>query len=456
MQTQSEEIIWIINQFPSGTTCETLLELLRIPPSKRSLQRHLKKLLDDNKIKKQGIGRSTKYVTVTPIDAEAPEITSKDSYDHFIPLSEEAKEIQAYIRQPIGIRKSVSFTPTLIADYEPGKTFYLNRTTRKRLKQISETGFDALPAGTFARSIRERFLNDLSWASSRLKDNAYSRLDVQRLITQGQMATSKRVTDAQMILNHKRALEFLLDDSEHVGFNRYTFLNLHGTLSENLISDPAASGRLRFRDVEMIHSKYQPTNVPQLIEVMFDVILSKAEEIPDPFEQALFIMAQIPYLQPFEEGNQRVARLGANVSLIRQNLCPLTFVDLPRDAFREAVLGVIELSRIELLRDIFIWSYERSAGQYIRTRGGLVQPDPIRLKYRKELHEILRFVVCKKKIPATPTLEEYAKSHIETADQTTFVETAIDDLTLMHEGVIARYQIRPSEFEQWRQARQYR
>ena len=86
-----------------------------------------------------------------------------------------------------------------------------------------------------------------------------------------------------MILNHKTAIELLLDEAESVGFDTHTFLSLHGLLSENLMPDPDACGRLRSRPVQTGVSVYVPPAVPQLIEKCFQDILGKASEIEDPF-----------------------------------------------------------------------------------------------------------------------------------------------------------------------------
>lgn len=76
----------------------------------------------------------------------------------------------------------------------------------------------------------------------------------------------------------------------------------------------------------------------------------------------------LPYLQPFEDVNQRVSRLGANLPLIRENLSPLSCVDVPERAYVDGTLGVYELTRIELLRDLFVWAYERSCAGYAAAR----------------------------------------------------------------------------------------
>src|SRR3546814_8741334 len=88
-------------------------------------------------------------------------------------------------------------------------------------------------------------LIDLSWASSRLEGNTYSRLDTQNLIQFGQLAAGKDQLEAQMILNYTAAIEMLVEQAGEIGFNRYTVQNLHALLADNLLPDAAAGGRLR-------------------------------------------------------------------------------------------------------------------------------------------------------------------------------------------------------------------
>lgn len=158
-----------------------------------------------------------------------------------------------------------------------------------------------------------------------------------------------------MIINHKDAIEFFVGSVGDVGFNQYTILNLHALLSNNLLADPSASGRLRFIAVGIARSVFHPLEVPQQIEACFEAILEKASEIVDPFEQAFFIMVHVPYLQPFDDVNKRVSRIGANIPLIQSNLAPLSFTDVPQRAYTEAILGIYELNDVSFLRGVFFW-----------------------------------------------------------------------------------------------------
>ena len=127
-------------------------------------------------------------------------------------------------------------------------------------------------------------------------------------------------------------------------------------------------GRLRRISVGIERSVFRPLEVPQIIEECFDQLLATSSAIIDPFEQAFFVMVQLPYLQPFDDVNKRVSRLAANIPLIKANLSPLSFGDVSRGLYADATLGVYELTRVELLRDVFIWAYKRSAAHYAAVR----------------------------------------------------------------------------------------
>jgi Fic family protein len=198
----------------------------------------------------------------------------------------------------------VGYNRAFLDAYTPNETYYLPEETRKHLTEAGRVYQDKLPAGTYAREIHNRLLIDLSWNSSRLEGNTYSLLETERLLELGAAADGKETRESQMILNHKAAIELLLEDSVDIAFNRYTICNLHALLSDHLLADQGACGRLRTKPVGVTGTLFHPLGVPQMIEECFDVLLEKAESITDPFEQAFFVMVQLPYLQPFVDVNK--------------------------------------------------------------------------------------------------------------------------------------------------------
>src|SRR5262249_15471213 len=138
-------------------------------------------------------------------------------------LSRGSQKIIAYLRQPLAARKPVGYNRELLETYRPGRTFYLPKAVRARLAEVGARSVSReQPAGTYARQILNRLLIDLSWNSSRLEGNTYSLLDTKRLIEFGQEAEGRDKLEAQMILNHKDAVEFLVSNAGEIGFNRYT------------------------------------------------------------------------------------------------------------------------------------------------------------------------------------------------------------------------------------------
>jgi hypothetical protein len=164
-------------------------------------------------------------------------------------------------------------------------------------------------------------------------------------------------------------------------------------------------------------------------------------------------MAQLPYLQPFDDVNKRVSRLAANIPLIKGNLSPLSFIDVPQASYTDAMLGVYELNKTDLLRDVFIWAYERSAARYEAVRQSLGEPDPFRLKHRAALRDIVADIVRRgmDRKAAIGHLASWAAQNIEPAERERFREIAENELLGLHEGNFARYQIRPAEFAAWQQ-----
>jgi hypothetical protein len=350
----------------------------------------------------------------------------------------------------LAARKPVSYEASWLTSYQPNKTFYLDGHTRKLLLRMGDTGMSESPIGTYGRQILDRLLIDLSWASSRLEGNTYTRLDTERLIRHGEAAVGKDALETQMILNHKHAIEMLVESAGEVGFNSYTFFNLHGLLSENLLPDPSASGRLRQREVHISGTVYVPSAIPQRIEEYYSAILHKADKILDPFEQAFFILAHLPYLQPFEDVNKRVARIGANISFIKHNLCPLTFVEVPERAYVEAMLGIYEKQDVSLLRDVFVWAYERSVQRYTQVKKNLVEPEPLRLKYRTQLNQLVGDVVRSGKTKYTVMVEKSAQK-IPEIERCAFIEMVLDDIRRLHEGILVRYRLTPADFSKWKE-----
>lgn len=463
----------------------TLGELLSARPdlARRTVQRQLAQLIDDFAITGLGAGRARRYYVTThrtiasapntapaspsPTPLGTPSATlyasaqsgampyrvAQERAPYLASLPVDGADILDYITRPLAERHPVGYQRDFLDDYQPNQTCYLPEPVRRRLHQLGQTGQTGAPAGTFGRAIFNRLLIDLSWASSNLEGNTYSWLDTRELIQHGTVAGGKSVLEAQMIVNHKAAIEFLLENIHEIGFNRFTLCNLHGILADNLLPDRYDEGRVRQHAVGIGHSVYRPLFVPQVLNDLFDTMLEKADQILDPFEQSFFIMVHLPYLQPFADVNKRTARLAANLPLFRANLCPLTFLDVPIQTYTHAMLGVYEMTRIELLREVYVAAYQRSTREYLTLQQNMASPDPVRLAHRNLIRQTVRDVVLAASpdpfgqvLQAVAQLAEPVRSSVQAM--------IVDELTQLHPGVLSRYGLRPSELAHWQAQQQ--
>lgn len=462
-----ERIEAILQEHPEGLRRTEIRDTLSTQYDERiadrTLRRRLEQLEAEGRLVRRGKGRAIRYYG-THSGAGSPRLVGAGSGDEpkadeqqkrgvgvAIALSSGGLEVQRLVRLPRQRRAPCTYDREFLEDYIPAETWYLSEATRDELMATGETPNPERPAGTYARDILDRLLIDLSWASSRLEGNTYTRLDTQNLLEHGIQAEGKSQQEAQMILNHRAAIRMLVDNVEEINFDRRTLLGLHAALAENLVANPGEEGDVRQRPVDISGTVYTPSGVPQILRECFDLLLAKVRDIPDPFEQAFFLMVHIPYLQPFIDVNKRTSRIAANIAFIRGNLCPLSFIDVPHETYIEATIGVYERKDVALLRDLFVWAYRRSSDQYRVVRDALGEPDTVRFRYREQLAALVRETVRSRAPIKRGHFRAWAHDHdIEREGQEAFAERAMDILLNLTEGVAGRYGLSDADVDAWR------
>lgn len=458
LNQELDRLIELISQHQEGIGIDGLSQLIGDSMPRRTMQRRLATLVEQARIQTKGESRALRYQLASRLktieaypSAVGAKYAVREPGEVYPPLSSEAEEIKAYVRQPRQLRTPVGYNLAFLEQYHPNETSYLPLNLREQLHALGRSPADQTPAGTFARDIINRLLIDLSWASSQLEGNTYSRLDTERLIEFGQAAEGKDALETQMILNHKEAIEYLVRDAESAHLTPESIIALHAFLSDGLMADPSACGRIRHRAVEIGGSVYLPVALPQRLEELFGIIIQMAAEIRDPFEQSFFLMVHLPYLQPFEDVNKRVSRLAANIPFIHHNLCPLSFIDVPQQAYVDAMIAVYELNRIELLRDVFVWAYERSCQQYVAVKQNLVPPDIFRLRYRRALTEVVAAIIRNDEAATEFNVRARIPSAVNKADEDHFVALTLAEFKTLHPGNAVCFGIRALEFSAWRE-----
>ncbi len=293
---------------------------------------------------------------------------------------------------PPSRRKKVPYNFGCLEGYEPSETRWLTQAETDRLMEAG--GGRKLDATTYSRAIAQKLLVDLSYASSALEGNTYSYIDTQVLIEFGQAAQGKAAEETQMILNHKEAIVYLIDNIAEIEISPRQLKTLHALLSRGLL-EPAAVGSIRQVPVDIGASAYVPMSIPQKLEEELAKIASRAAAIDHPFEQSLFLLAFVSYLQAFKDVNKRTARLACNIPLLRNGLAPLSFIEVDKARYVEGLLAFYELNRIDMLKEAYIDGYVASAARYDAYAGRDRTAIELELSRRADIYACVRAFVEK-------------------------------------------------------------
>ena len=207
----------------------------------------------------------------------------------------------------------------------------------------------------------ERLIIELSWKSSKIEGNTYTLLDTEKLILEHKEARGHDKKEARMILNHKDAFTFVYENKkEFRNLTRANLEQLHGIL----VKDLRVGTGLRQKPVGVTGSKYRPLdNVHQIREAV-EALAAAIARIKTPYAKALLALIGISYIQPFEDGNKRTARIMANAILLANGCAPLSYRSVEEKDYREAGLVLYEVNSIVPLKHIFIEQYVFAAKNY--------------------------------------------------------------------------------------------
>lgn len=214
------------------------------------------------------------------------------------------------------------------------------------------------------RRLLEISLIDLSFASSFLEGNTYDYVDTEILVKYNEIAKEKTKDDTQMILNHKKCIEYMIHYKKELPFSRRTFFEIHTLLRESLLPRENL-GIIRTRVVEIGMSAYTPLDNIYLLGEEFDVFLDKLWKIEDPLEQSIFILVFIPYFQVFLDINKRTSRMSANLPLLKHNMPLISFLAVEKRDYIDAILAIYELHDTSLMARVFTENYLLNMHRYI-------------------------------------------------------------------------------------------
>lgn len=341
---KSKEVLEFVKENPSRSSKE-IHDGIAAKVGYATVKRILSKLISENLILPVGEGRGRKYVIGT-------------AYELFYPIN-----VKVYFEKEIDERKiRETFNLSLITDvlskvklFTDDELQHLNNLQNKYEENIS-----GLTESEYAKEL-ERLAIDLSWKSSQIEGNTYSLLETERLLKEKETAEGKVKDDATMLLNHKDALDFIIEDPAYVTPLTISRIeDIHGLLITGLGIDR----NIRKRRVGILGTNYKPLeNEYQIKEALTDMcdLVNNRENI---FEKALLLLVLISYIQAFGDGNKRTARIISNAILISHEYCPISFRTIDSVEYKKAMLLFYEQNNITALKKIFMNQFEFAVNTY--------------------------------------------------------------------------------------------
>ena len=447
IERQKEEIVSLLGNFPKGFSRGQISEKLPFFVNDKTLQRRLAALIADGKVTRTGEKKGTRYHSL-PIRKETDIGHLKDIATTV--FSPQSRKILEFLNTPLYAREKVSYNRDFLDAYAPNRSQYVPEKLREALFHQGKRFDQQLAAGTYAQQICQRLLVDLSYNSSRLEGNTYSHLDTQRLVEEGISAEGKVHEETVMIMNHKEAILFLVENAQDIVLGSLAIRNLHHLLSQDLLANPQACGNIRTLEVNIGQSTYKPLDNPHVLRELFELVLQKARKIKNPFEQSFFLLVHLSYLQAFEDVNKRTSRLSCNIPFIKNNLCPLSFADVSKDDYTAALLAIYEKNDAQPMRELFAWAYSRSCKQYGLVRNSLGEIDAFRVQYRQQRKAIMGQIVRKDVhgSAAEKLIDEYCQDQGIT-DIDRFTAMTLADLSTLHTGAIIGLGITEAQLDMW-------
>ncbi len=338
------EIIELIRKNQESSSRE-IFESVSISVSYATVKRILSKLIDENLLSKKGQGKATKYL-ISP------------TYEILHPV-----DIEKYYEKEIDERQiKENFNFNLIPEtLNECSVFTANELEQLGLLQKQfERNISQLTEIEYKKEL-ERLAIDLSWKSSQIEGNTYSLLETERLLKEKETASGKTKEEAIMLLNHKDAIDFIIENPDYlIPLSVSKIEDIHSLLIKELGVDK----NIRKRRVGISGTNYRPLdNEFQILEALSNMceLVNNKESI---FEKALLLLVLISYIQPFVDGNKRTARIVSNAVLMNYNYCPISYRTVDAVEYKKAMLLFYEQNNISSFKEIFIDQFRFAVNTY--------------------------------------------------------------------------------------------
>jgi fido (protein-threonine AMPylation protein) len=327
-----------------GASSSEISAGLGLDVSTATLRRELTRLVAENKLIVEGQNKGTRYFTSPTCDMFAP----IDVETYFEKDVDQRKIRQGYNFELLGaLAKAPLFT---VGERE--KLEKLQQQFRQNVSEMTPAQY---------KKEMERLAVDLSWKSSQIEGNTYSLLETERLLMERETAKGKSLEEAKMLLNHKEALDYIVENPHYLQTLTVAKIeNIHGILIHDLDVDR----NIRTRRVGITGTNYRPLDNEFQIREALEGVCKLVNRRGDVFDKALLLLVLISYIQPFNDGNKRTARIVSNAQLMAHDHCPISFRTVDSVEYKKAMLLFYEQNNLSAFKRIFIDQFEFAVGTY--------------------------------------------------------------------------------------------
>ncbi len=340
---RTKRIVEYVREHPGASSSEIIIGLgLEISPA--TLRRELARLVIDNKLIVEGHNKGTRYF-ISP------------TYDMFTPV-----DIETYFEKEIDQRKiKEGYNFELLGVLADAPLFTVEeREKLSGLQQQFRQNVTKLTPAQYKKEM-ERLAVDLSWKSSQIEGNTYSLLETERLLMEMQTAQGKSLEEAKMLLNHKEALDYIIENPHYLqSLTIAKVENIHGILIKDLYVDR----NIRTRRVGITGTNYRPLDNEFQIREALEGVCNLVNGREDIFDKALLLLLLVSYIQPFNDGNKRTARIVSNAELMANDYCPISFRTVDSIDYKKAMLLFYEQNNLSAFKRIFIDQFEFAVSTY--------------------------------------------------------------------------------------------
>lgn len=322
---------------------EVFLTKMGYEATKMTITRDLKLLLENNDIEKSGLAKATVYNPYIKAgllnDVNIETYFNKDQ-------DERLPDIKGFNFEVFSVLKDL-LTPKEKIELEQ-----LNNTYIKKRNKLSPN---------LLQKEFERLTIELAWKSSKIEGNTYTLLDTERLLNENISANGKTREETNMIINHKKALDFVLKSPEY--YKNLTVAKIE-ELHKLLVDELGVATGIRNGMIGIVGSNYKPLDNSYQIKEALKNLIAVINKTENPIEKALITVLMIAYIQPFEDGNKRTSRILSNAILLANQYCPLSYRSVDEIEYKKAIILFYEQNNASYFKELFLEQFKQAINKY--------------------------------------------------------------------------------------------